>query len=200
MADATAGPTRPAERVKVFCRSRPLLQREREGWSFDEYTQRQQQQQPQQVRVASCSDNNDDGSAEPQSPSESTPTFLTDKGARCASGGACICMEPDGKSVAFTSSTTDGSRIFRFDASLDELADQESVYQRVAYGIVQDVLDGYNGTVLAYGQTSTGKTHTMVGKDDAADGSERGIIPRALEDIFDVSLSVRYREVVCHWF
>lgn len=30
-----------------------------------------------------------------------------------------------------------------------------------AYHIVQDVLSGYNGTVFAYGQTSSGKTHTM---------------------------------------
>ena len=30
-----------------------------------------------------------------------------------------------------------------------------------AYHIVQDVLTGYNGTIFAYGQTSSGKTHTM---------------------------------------
>ncbi|OAY81135.1 Armadillo repeat-containing kinesin-like protein 1, partial [Ananas comosus] len=44
------------------------------------------------------------------------------------------------------------------------------------------VLDGYNGTVMAYGQTGTGKTYTVgrLGKDDP---SERGIMVRALEDI-----------------
>lgn len=26
---------------------------------------------------------------------------------------------------------------------------------------ISDVLDGYNGTIFAYGQTSSGKTHTM---------------------------------------
>lgn len=30
-----------------------------------------------------------------------------------------------------------------------------------SYHIVQDVLSGYNGTIFAYGQTSSGKTHTM---------------------------------------
>lgn len=178
---AAAGQTRPAERVRVFCRSRPLLQREREGWSFDEYLQRQEQQQ-QQVGVE-CGFSGVNSNDEPQGLNE---TFLTDNGARGGGGGACIRMQPDGKSVAFTPSTAADGRTFRFDASLDEAADQESVYQRVAYDIVQDVLDGFNGTVLAYGQTSTGKTHTMVGRDDAAEGGERGIIPRALEDIFHV--------------
>ena len=47
---------------------------------------------------------------------------------------------------------------------------------------LQSVLSGYNGTVMAYGQTGTGKTYTVgkLGKDDA---SERGIMVRALEDI-----------------
>ncbi len=47
---------------------------------------------------------------------------------------------------------------------------------------LQSVLSGYNGTVMAYGQTGTGKTYTLgrMGKEDA---SERGIMVRALEDI-----------------
>ncbi|TYH03555.1 hypothetical protein ES288_A09G228700v1 [Gossypium darwinii] len=53
---------------------------------------------------------------------------------------------------------------------------------------VVSVLDGYNGTVMAYGQTGTGKTYTLgrLGEEDTAD---RGIIVRAMEDILaDVSL------------
>ena len=47
---------------------------------------------------------------------------------------------------------------------------------------MQSVLEGYNGTVMAYGQTGTGKTYTdgRLGKDDP---SERGIMVRALEHI-----------------
>ena len=47
---------------------------------------------------------------------------------------------------------------------------------------LQSVLNGYNGTIMAYGQTGTGKTYTLgrMGKEDA---SERGIMVRALEDI-----------------
>ncbi len=40
---------------------------------------------------------------------------------------------------------------------------------------------GYNGAIIAYGQTGTGKTYTMEG---AHTGPDRGIIPRAVEDIF----------------
>ena len=45
-----------------------------------------------------------------------------------------------------------------------------------------NVLEGYNGTIFAYGQTGTGKTHTMSGKEN--DNKERGIMPRAFEDVF----------------
>ena len=41
--------------------------------------------------------------------------------------------------------------------------------------------DGFNGTSIAYGQTTTGKTHTVQG----GSGQERGVIPRAFEQLFD---------------
>ncbi|XP_036721226.1 kinesin heavy chain isoform X1 [Balaenoptera musculus] len=49
--------------------------------------------------------------------------------------------------------------------------------------IVKDVLAGYNGTIFAYGQTSSGKTHTMEGK--LHDPQLMGIIPRIAQDIFN---------------
>ncbi|KAL0978893.1 hypothetical protein UPYG_G00177270 [Umbra pygmaea] len=48
---------------------------------------------------------------------------------------------------------------------------------------IADVLGGYNGTIFAYGQTSSGKTHTMEGK--LHDTHGMGIIPRIAEDIFN---------------
>ena len=56
------------------------------------------------------------------------------------------------------------------------------MYQSAAYPIVESVLEGYNGTVFAYGQTGTGKTFTMEGRQD--DSVLKGIIPRAIEHIF----------------
>ena len=46
-----------------------------------------------------------------------------------------------------------------------------------------DVLSGYNGTIFAYGQTSSGKTHTMEGNIHSEE--MMGIIPRIVNDIFD---------------
>ncbi|CAI9767485.1 unnamed protein product [Fraxinus pennsylvanica] len=74
------------------------------------------------------------------------------------------------------------SESFKFDEVFSESASQKRVYEVVAKPVVESVLDGYNGTIMAYGQTGTGKTYTLgsMGKDDA---SERGIMVRALEDI-----------------
>ncbi|XP_071732971.1 kinesin-like protein KIN-UC isoform X2 [Rutidosis leptorrhynchoides] len=74
------------------------------------------------------------------------------------------------------------SEAYRFDELFTESASQMRVYEAVAKPVVEGVLNGYNGTIMAYGQTGTGKTYTLgkLGKDDT---SERGIMVRALEDI-----------------
>ncbi|XP_050156087.1 kinesin-like protein KIN-UC isoform X2 [Malus sylvestris] len=78
------------------------------------------------------------------------------------------------------------SESYRFDEVFTETASQNRVYQVVAKPVVESVLSGYNGTVMAYGQTGTGKTYTVgsLGNDDA---SERGIMVRALEDILSTT-------------
>lgn len=48
--------------------------------------------------------------------------------------------------------------------------------------MVESVLEGYNGTIFAYGQTGCGKTHTMVGVESSDE--LKGIIPRAFLHIF----------------
>jgi kinesin family protein 3/17 len=45
-------------------------------------------------------------------------------------------------------------------------------------------LKGYNSTIIAYGQTGTGKTYTMHGFTFNASSPDRGIIPRSLHSIF----------------
>uniref|UniRef100_A0A1A8QC33 Kinesin-like protein n=1 Tax=Nothobranchius rachovii TaxID=451742 RepID=A0A1A8QC33_9TELE len=70
-----------------------------------------------------------------------------------------------------------------FDQVLPPNTSQEQVYDQCAKQIVKDVLGGYNGTIFAYGQTSSGKTHTMEGK--LHDPQLMGIIPRIAQDIFD---------------
>uniref|UniRef100_A0A8C6IA91 Kinesin-like protein n=1 Tax=Mus spicilegus TaxID=10103 RepID=A0A8C6IA91_MUSSI len=70
-----------------------------------------------------------------------------------------------------------------FDRVFPPNTTQEQVYHACAMQIVKDVLAGYNGTIFAYGQTSSGKTHTMEGK--LHDPQLMGIIPRIARDIFN---------------
>ncbi|OZC09470.1 kinesin heavy chain family protein [Onchocerca flexuosa] len=74
-------------------------------------------------------------------------------------------------------------KVYVFDKVFKPTSKQEEVYMGAAYHIVQDVLSGYNGTVFAYGQTSSGKTHTMEGV--FGDSEKQGIIPRIVQDIFN---------------
>uniref|UniRef100_A0A8C4FEZ6 Kinesin-like protein n=1 Tax=Dicentrarchus labrax TaxID=13489 RepID=A0A8C4FEZ6_DICLA len=76
-----------------------------------------------------------------------------------------------------------GGRSYSFDRVFPTNTTQEQVYNTCAKQIVKDVLFGYNGTIFAYGQTSSGKTHTMEGK--LHDPHQMGIIPRIAEDIFN---------------
>ncbi|KAL5006438.1 hypothetical protein ScPMuIL_015244 [Solemya velum] len=76
-----------------------------------------------------------------------------------------------------------GNRVFVYDKVLKPNVTQEAVYNVAAKPIVADVLSGYNGTIFAYGQTSSGKTHTMEGI--LGNSDMHGIIPRIVQDIFN---------------
>ncbi|CAF2984438.1 unnamed protein product [Rotaria sp. Silwood2] len=60
---------------------------------------------------------------------------------------------------------------------------QKDVYEQTARTLVDSVLEGFNGTIFAYGQTGTGKTFTMEGIRSQPD--LRGIIPSSFAHIFD---------------
>ncbi|XP_047200556.1 kinesin-1 heavy chain [Hippoglossus stenolepis] len=77
---------------------------------------------------------------------------------------------------------------FYFDRVFQSNTSQEQFYNAWAQKIVKDVLDGYNGTIFAYGQTSSGKTHTMEGR--LHDQDMMGVIPRIVHDIFNYIYSM----------
>uniref|UniRef100_A0A4W6CLU5 Kinesin-like protein n=1 Tax=Lates calcarifer TaxID=8187 RepID=A0A4W6CLU5_LATCA len=77
---------------------------------------------------------------------------------------------------------------YMFDRVFQSNTTQEQVYNACAQKIVKDVLEGYNGTIFAYGQTSSGKTHTMEG--NLHDTDAMGIIPRIVQDIFNYIYSM----------
>jgi kinesin family protein 3/17 len=64
-------------------------------------------------------------------------------------------------------------------------ASQLEVYEITAKPAVLSILEGYNSTIFAYGQTGTGKTYTMEGFTYNSTDTQRGIIPRTIEEIFN---------------
>ncbi|KAL5511850.1 hypothetical protein ACEPAH_5068 [Sanghuangporus vaninii] len=81
---------------------------------------------------------------------------------------------------ALTGPERDG---FTFDRVFPMDTKQVEIFEYGVKEIVNDVMDGYNGTVFAYGQTGSGKTFTMMGA-DIDDDNLKGIIPRITEQIF----------------
>ncbi|XP_047162874.1 kinesin-like protein KIN-5C isoform X2 [Vigna umbellata] len=83
-------------------------------------------------------------------------------------------------------------RVFTFDKVFGPSARQKDLYEQAVTPIVNEVLEGFNCTIFAYGQTGTGKTYTMEGECKRAKSGpngelppEAGVIPRAVKQIFD---------------
>ena len=70
--------------------------------------------------------------------------------------------------------------------------EQKHIYDTCAASVVESVLNGYNGTIFAYGQTGAGKTHTMEGRPDPP--HLRGIIPNSFQHIFDFVSSAQNQQ------
>ncbi|RYR03910.1 hypothetical protein Ahy_B06g083316 [Arachis hypogaea] len=83
-------------------------------------------------------------------------------------------------------------RVFTFDKVFGPNARQQDLYDQAIIPIVNEVLEGFNCTIFAYGQTGTGKTYTMEGECKRSKSgpngelpAEAGVIPRAVKQIFD---------------
>ncbi|KAI0822724.1 kinesin [Trametes gibbosa] len=79
-------------------------------------------------------------------------------------------------------------QMFTFDQVHPPSTTQYEMFVSTAQPLISRFVEGFNCTVLAYGQTSSGKTFTMTGMDLDADPSDpsngMGIIPRAVSTIF----------------
>ena len=98
------------------------------------------------------------------------------------SGNEQICDFTSPTSLTFHSSREKNVYRFNFDRIFPPSSTQQDIYDFGVKGIIDSVLDGYNGTVLAYGQTSSGKTYTMQGEMD--EERKQGIIPRMINHVF----------------
>ncbi|VDM96246.1 unnamed protein product [Thelazia callipaeda] len=73
-------------------------------------------------------------------------------------------------------------KIFTFDSVYDSRSSQMDLYDEACRDLVDSVLEGFNGTIFAYGQTGTGKTFTMEGNHN--EPHLRAVIPSAYHHIF----------------
>jgi len=85
-------------------------------------------------------------------------------------------------------------KVFNFDFVGGESLEQETVFSQIAKPIAESCLEGYNGTIFAYGQTGAGKTFTIQGPSSleeqnfAKESPEfdlRGLMPRSFEFLFE---------------
>ncbi|EGW02195.1 Kinesin-like protein KIF21B, partial [Cricetulus griseus] len=76
-------------------------------------------------------------------------------------------------------------KAFTYDFVFDLDTWQEKIYSTCVSKLIEGCFEGYNATVLAYGQTGAGKTYTMgTGFDTVTSEEEQGIIPRAIAHLF----------------
>lgn len=136
--------------------------------------------------------------------SRGTTVILTDPSPSLPSSSSSSTLPPlsslSSSSASSTTTTTPTTRSWDFGTrhltSTGESkgnvygpdAKQSILYDEVAKPILEQVLEGYNCTIFAYGQTGTGKTYTMEGDlspNGATFHDEAGIIPRTLYYLFD---------------
>jgi len=101
------------------------------------------------------------------------------------SEGNRLVVSVSGKSLSIRNpngSQDEPPKVFSFDHVFGQDSKQLDIYNLISRPIVDAVVEGYNGTVFAYGQTGTGKTFTMEGVRDVPE--LRGIIPNSFAHIF----------------
>ena len=105
--------------------------------------------------------------------SDTTASSVSDARDKDNSSGV-RSISADGKACTYYSATSKTQQTFSVDKYFEPMAQQEELYNTIALPIVESALLGYSGTILAYGPTGSGKTHTMRGLGD----EQRGIMPR----------------------
>ncbi|KAJ3680847.1 hypothetical protein LUZ60_015336 [Juncus effusus] len=118
---------------------------------------------------------------------------LSEEEKKLSTPGVITCSEPR-REVSVTQKTANkhNDRTFTFDKVFGPKSRQKDVFDHAVVPLVNEVLEGYNCTIFAYGQTGTGKTYTMEGGfggknlENEELPTEAGVIPRAVKKIFQV--------------
>lgn len=82
-------------------------------------------------------------------------------------------------SISLKSPVSKGQNSFTFDRVYHAKSSTDEIFESSSKHIIENSLNGYNGTIFAYGQTTSGKTHTMIGNMD-------GVIPKSLTYLYSL--------------
>ena len=99
-------------------------------------------------------------------------------------GGSCVYSPParEGNSEKYVPEYK-----YKFNECYGTESSQEDIYDGTAKSIVKSALEGYSGTIFAYGPTNSGKTYTMRGGGTGIGGQQgnfsKGVMERAVEDL-----------------
>ena len=96
----------------------------------------------------------------------------------------CIEISKDKKSI----NLKNYEHNYTYDKIFPAETDQKTIFQEIGLPLVKKFLSGYNSTIFAYGQTGTGKTHTIIGPLESLfdDKNENfGLIPNVLNFLFE---------------
>lgn len=115
---------------------------------------------------------------------------LSEEEARLRTPVVISCNEPRREVSAMQNiANKQIDRTFVFDKVFGPASQQKDLFNQSISPIVNEVLEGYNCTIFAYGQTGTGKTYTMEGGGKKAKNgefpSDAGVIPRSVRQIFE---------------
>ena len=99
-------------------------------------------------------------------------------------GANCLDISKDQKTITLNNSDS----VYTYDKIFPAETDQKTIFTEIGLTLVKKFLSGYNSTIFAYGQTGTGKTHTIIGPleslfDDNNDNF--GLIPNILNFLFN---------------
>ncbi|KAI8507370.1 Chromosome-associated kinesin kif4a [Branchiostoma belcheri] len=102
-------------------------------------------------------------------------------------GEGCLTVDAQNNKVSIHQ-TVGTPNPYIFDKVFPEETTQAEVFNTMASPIVDAVLEGYNGCILCYGKTGSGKSYTMVGPSNKkSDDETEGIIYRTIKQLFQTS-------------
>ncbi len=99
----------------------------------------------------------------------------------------CVDVDVDSNAVLVGHRGDEKRQKFLYDQVAGSDESQEAVFEKVGKPMCESVMEGYNSTIFAYGQTGAGKTYTMQGSEEEGEnspGASNGIIPRVFEYLF----------------